>query len=130
MVALSLPLSCVSNLSEDFPIATKKKETLEKKLRWRKDDDDEQRHHHPNDHDEDFLFHIPGLFYPRSILDDEKGEKEHDVEEDGSDIIILVKIIIVLVVSVPNKPFKESGGEVYTYRFLVLDNLHRDNNPA
>ena len=128
MVALSLPLSCVSNLSEDFPIAKKKKETLEK-LRWKKDDD-EQRHHHPNDHDEDFLFHIPGLFYPRSILDDEKGEKEHDVEEDGSDIIILVKIIIVLVVSVPNKPFKESGGEVYTYRFLVLDNLHRDNNCA
>ena len=128
MVALSLPLSCVSNLSEDFPIATKK-ETLLEKLR-RKKDDDEQRHQHPNDHDEDFLFHIPGLFYPRSILDDEKGEKEHDVEEDGSDIIILVKIIIVLVVSVPNKPFKESGGEVYTYRFLVLDNLHRDNNPA
>ena len=122
MVALSLRLF-VSNLSEDFPIA--KKETLEK--RWKKDDD-EQRHH-PNDHDEDFLFHIPGLFYPRSILDEEKGEKEHDVEEDSSDNI-LNKIIIVLVVSVPNKPFKESGGEVYTYRFLVLDNLHRDNNPA
>ena len=122
MVALSLRLF-VSNLSEDFPIA--KKETLEK--RWKKDDD-EQRHH-PNDHDEDFLFHIAGLFYPRSILDEEKGEKEHDVEEDSSDNI-LNKIIIVLVVSVPNKPFKESGGEVYTYRFLVLDNLHRDNNPA
>ena len=122
MVALSLRLF-VSNLSEDFPIA--KKETLEK--RWKKDDD-EQRHH-PNDHDEDFLFHIPGLFYPRSILDEEKGEKEHDVEEDSSDNI-LNKIIIVLVVSVPNKPFKESGGEVYTYRFLVLDNLHRDNNFA
>ena len=59
----------------------------------------------------------------------EKGEKEHDVEEDGSDII-LIKIIVILVVSMPNKPFKESGGEVYIYRFLVLDNLHRDNNPA
>ena len=127
MVALSLPLSCVSNLSEDFPIATKK-ETLLEKLR-RKKDDDEQRHHHPNDHDEDFLFHIPGLFYPRSILDDEKGEKQHDVEEDGSDII-LNKIIVILVVSMPNKPFKESGGEVYIHRFLVLDNLHRDNNFA
>ena len=123
MVALSLRLF-VSNLSEDFPIA--KKETLEKK-RWKKDDD-EQRHH-PNDHDEDFLFHIPGLFYPRSILDDEKGEEERDVEEDGSESIILI-IFVILVVSVPNKPFKESGGEVYIHRFLVLDNLHRDNNCA
>jgi hypothetical protein len=92
--------------------------------------DDEQRHHHPNDHDEDFLFHIPGLFYPRSILDDEKGEEEErDVEEDGSESIVLVAFV-VLVVSVPNKPFKESGGEVYIHRFLVLDNLHRDNNCA
>lgn len=129
MVALSLRLSCVSNLSEDFPIATKK-ETLLEKLR-RKKDDDEQRHHHPNDHDEDFLFHIPGLFYPRSILDDEKGEEEERdvVEEDGSESIVLVAFV-VLVVSVPNKPFKESGGEVYIHRFLVLDNLHRDNNFA
>ena len=51
--------------------------------------------------------------------------------EKGVFVIFAVLVVfVVLVVSVPNKPFKESGGEVYIHRFLVLDNLHRDNNFA
>ena len=63
------------------------------------------------------------------FLTTKKEKKNATSEEDGSESIVLVAFV-VLVVSVPNKPFKESGGEVYIHRFLVLDNLHRDNNFA